>query len=239
MHRLYIPFALLLLTTDMPADILVLKSGEVYRGSFVSGSGSRIRFAVGSKTRAFRTRDVERVKFDREPQSGTDVASVRGQETPAVVPDAETTTQQSPEKPYVVVPPANEPPLTIPKIGTNRTTPLGDMGAIDSEFTARGADTGVLGPPRAPSQPTRDGRAVVRFYTNGAIYWTSRGGARAIYGPILEAWMRAGGENSPVGYPISDQEDDDAGHTRSQMFENGRLLWTESEGARIEYSREQ
>src|SRR6185369_15009382 len=122
---------------------------------------------------------------------------------------------------------------TIPEVGPGSSTPLSDLGAVDSEYTSRGSDTGVLGPPRAPKQPTRDGRAVVRFYMNGAIYWTSGGGAHAIYGPVFEAWMAAGGENSRIGYPVSDLNESNAGYSRSQRFERGTIMWTQDKGASI------
>jgi uncharacterized protein with LGFP repeats len=126
-------------------------------------------------------------------------------------------------------------PLTPPRIGTNSSRALDDMGDITSEYTYQGEEMGVLGPPRAPTQPTRDGRALVRFYQNGAIYWTPAHGAVAIYGPMLDAWIAAGGENSALGYPVADEVESEAGYYRSQRFEHGMILWNPRDGASIKY----
>ncbi len=108
------------------------------------------------------------------------------------------------------------------------------MGAIDSEYTLQNGETGVLGTPRAPKQAARDGRAMVRFYRNGAIYWTPENAAAAIYGPIFQAWMQAGGENSALGYPVSDEVDENSAYYRTQSFEHGTISWNQQHGATIQ-----
>jgi uncharacterized protein with LGFP repeats len=124
----------------------------------------------------------------------------------------------------------------VPAYPPNRTTPVDDSGAIDSAYTALGAQTGVLGLPQGPQQNTQNGRAAVRSYANGAIYYTAQGGAHAIYGPIRAAWIESGGENSRLGYPISDQQDNNGGFNRMQTFEHGSITFNPTDGARIQYS---
>jgi uncharacterized protein with LGFP repeats len=133
--------------------------------------------------------------------------------------------------------PQPPPPLTVPRIGTNSSRALDDLGDITSEYTYQGEEMGVLGPPRAPTQLTRDGRALVRFYQNGAIYWTPAHGAVAIYGPMLEAWIDAGGENSALGYPVADEVDAESDYYKSQQFEHGMILWNPRDGASIKSYR--
>ena len=42
-------------------------------------------------------------------------------------------------------------------------------------------------------------------YRGGSIYWTSRTGARAIYGAARSAWLRTGGPRGPLGYPTAER----------------------------------
>ena len=132
------------------------------------------------------------------------------------------------------VPPG--PPLTTPDATVGRTSPLDSRGDIDSEYTRMRAETGPLGPPRAPEQTTANGDASVRFYAYGAIYWTPNGGAHAMYGPIFQAWIAQGGEHSKLGYPTTDEDDTDGDSTRSQTFQGGTITWTQAHGASVVYS---
>jgi hypothetical protein len=239
-EHMYVRIAacLALTTLSIFGDTLRLKNGREYAGILVSASSTRIRFSTGRGViQSFLRREIDCIEIGDSPATPR-ATSVESTRTPAASEPAVLERSQPAPAAAQAVPPTAPPPppLTIPEVGTNSTTGLSDLGAIDSEYTAIGADTGVLGPPRAPTQPTRDGRALVRFYANGAIYWTPGGGAHAIYGPIMQAWIAAGGENSRVGYPISDEEVTGAGYSHLQRFEGGTITWTPDRGARIEYT---
>ncbi len=227
-------FAILLTASG---DTLILKDGRRYTGIITADTGTvRIKVRSG-KVYSFATAEVGKMEVDHP-------APPEKQTLPRPAPGGTATTPQpervaNPPASSTAAEPAKVPPptsLTVPEVGNTTSDSIQGASAIDSEFTARGSDNGVLGPPRAPVQPTADGAASVRFFTRGAIYWTSKGGAHAIYGPVLEAWRLAGGERSRLGFPTSDQQDDNAAYTRQQNFEHGSITWTQDGGAQIKYN---
>jgi uncharacterized protein with LGFP repeats len=220
------------------ADRLVLKNGKEYRGTFVDADGGVVTFRVAPRTvRTFKAADITHLeigpKTTLELRRSTAVQEAdRSMRARTPVPTA----QAQPAPPPADPAPSPQPFVTPPEIGTVPTNPIQGAAAIDSEFTRTGSETGLLGSARAPHQPTADGRASVRVYNNGSIYWTPAAGAHAIAGPIFQAWLAQGGERSRLGYPINDEKVSDAGATRQQDFENGRILWSDRDGARITYS---
>jgi LGFP repeat len=227
-------------------DTLVLKDGKKYTGVFVSGTATRIRFRTGGKTvRVFPTRDVARLEIgtkvaDNAAPTRIPAPAAQGEDHREAMPPPASTATETATAP-APQPKAAEPrePLPVaaplsPLTDMNRTTPLGDTGAVDGVYTARGGPAGVLGRPAAEEHRTTDGRAAVRQFANGFIYWTAQGGAHAIYGPIVETWIQGGGERSPLGYPTSDEEDTSGGYSRYQRFEHGSISWNPQDGARIQ-----
>ena len=227
-------FLLVLLPSLSFADRIVLKDGKEYRGTFVSGEKGKVTFRINrGLVRTFSAADIVRLEIGDKPAPDMPRKSPVQQtdrSMPARTPAA--TPKQTP--PPNAPPPA---PLTVPEQGVATTTPLDGMGAIDSEYTRMGSDSGALGSPRAPQQPTSDGRASVRFYLKGAIYWTSAAGAHAILGNVFQAWMAQGGEQSRLGYPTTDEQVSNAGFSRQQSFEGGTITWTQKDGATVQYSR--
>jgi uncharacterized protein with LGFP repeats len=67
---------------------------------------------------------------------------------------------------------------------------------------------------------------------DASIYWTPRTGAHEVYGDIRKAWVAAGYERGPVGYPTSAEHSNGPG-SRRQEFEHGFIDWTPSHGARV------
>ncbi|TCP67104.1 LGFP repeat-containing protein [Baia soyae] len=63
-----------------------------------------------------------------------------------------------------------------------------------------------------------------------SIYWTPETGAQEIYGGIRVKWAELGWERSPLGYPVSPEEDRPGGG-RMQRFEHGTIHWTPEGGA--------
>ncbi len=240
------------LTPALWGDLLVLKNGKLYNGSFVSGTRSLVRFDTGRRViRSFRTADVERIVFGplastsaAGPQSSMPAATPR--QTPAATarraPQAPTAEARGTQAPVQQNPAATElprgtaRPLPVPVTPPAVSTPLDDSGSIDSAYTALGAATGVLGLPATTSQPTQDGKAAVRTFANGVIYYTPQFGAHAVYGPMRAAWTQSEGGGSRLGYPISDMQESNGGFSRSQSFERGSITWTQTDGAKIQYN---
>jgi hypothetical protein len=234
------------------ADTLVLKNGKKYTGVFISASAGRVHFNAGAEgTHTFRTRDVQMLQFGtdtgaRELDADAVPATPRAtrpaaagednRSAPAAQPTAPEVQASTPAAPAPAAPaPATPAAAPLYPAEGSRTTPFDATGAVDSAYTGAGGPTGILGPPRASEQTTADGRAAVRQYQNGVIYYTPQGGAHAMYGPIYAAWMQSGGENSRLGYPTSDQRDDYGGFSRTQSFERGSITWTQNDGPRIQY----
>lgn len=223
-------FLLFLMPALGLADRIVLKNGKEYKGTYVSTDTGRVKFRISAKVvRTFLSADIAKMEIGGAP--APDPAPRRA--TPQAM-QADRATTPPAATPRPETPPAQPPPtLTVPDVGMATTSPLDKMGAVDSEYTRMGSEAGPLGAPRAPQQPTADGRASVRFYTRGAIYWTSAAGAHALTGPVFQAWLSTGGERSKLGYPTGDEDVRDAGATRTQTFENGTIVWTQSNGAEI------
>lgn len=66
------------------------------------------------------------------------------------------------------------------------------------------------------------------FSSNTSIYWTPATGAHLIGGAIRDTWASLGWENSPLGYPISDEYDIPGG--RRNDFQHGNITWNASNG---------
>lgn len=63
----------------------------------------------------------------------------------------------------------------------------------------------------------------VRFYSNGAIYWSGETGAHALYGETLNKYVELGGEAGTLGYPVSDDSVLDSG-AREVVFQHGFII---------------
>lgn len=92
-------------------------------------------------------------------------------------------------------------------------------GGIGGAYVAAAGPGGYLG------FPTSDEGAIIRGgrvsdFERGKIYWTTRSGAHAVRGAILEQWAKDGYERGRLGYPIGDEVDAPGGG-RMQQFENG------------------
>ena len=94
-------------------------------------------------------------------------------------------------------------------------------GPIRSEFARRGYETGILGYPTSDIRPGRDG-ASSQTYKNGAIDSHPTYGTRSTYGPIRDAWLKAGSVAGALGYPSGDVVTGSNG-TSSQRFQNGAI----------------
>ena len=111
-------------------------------------------------------------------------------------------------------------------------TPETGAHAIPSELLKKFGDlkweTGPLGYPTTDRAILNgpDGKrwGVVQSFNGGWLYRRDgRDQAYWVHGEIGNRWARAGFENSPLGWPISDEIPFDTGTV--QKFENGRIFW--------------
>ena len=66
---------------------------------------------------------------------------------------------------------------------------------------------------------------------NGAIYYTKKLGAFAVYGAIYKKYLDLGAEKSILGFPVTDETGTPDGVGRFNHFEQGSIYWTPASGA--------
>jgi LGFP repeat len=69
-----------------------------------------------------------------------------------------------------------------------------------------------------------------------SIYWTPRTCAHVVQGQIRDLWLRLGGPNSKLGYPISDETLTPDHVGRMSSFEHGEIWWYSDKGASVRQS---
>lgn len=95
-------------------------------------------------------------------------------------------------------------------------------GPIRDKWGELGWEAGPLGfPITDESTTTNNGR--YNLFNGGAIYYTQRTGAHAVWGMIRDKWVAAGAEGGRYGYPTSDEYDYEDG--KAQDFQGGRITW--------------
>jgi CubicO group peptidase (beta-lactamase class C family) len=101
---------------------------------------------------------------------------------------------------------------------------------IDKKYKELGGTKGFLGVSEAPAAMCPDQFGWFQHFKGGSIYFHPDTGAHAVYGEIFKKWAALGWENSWLGYPVGDEEPH--GEGRVSRFQNGRIEWNESGGAR-------
>ncbi|RYF45991.1 MAG: hypothetical protein EOO39_50395, partial [Cytophagaceae bacterium] len=79
-----------------------------------------------------------------------------------------------------------------------------------------------------------DGVGSNRSYDGGTIYYHPDYGAFEVNGDILARYLDLGAEQSSLGYPVSDEQDDTTDNAtigRKSEFVNGVITWTTTDGA--------
>ena len=101
-------------------------------------------------------------------------------------------------------------------------------GAIEDRWAAIGFEH-VTGYPITDELPNPDDVGRRNNFEGGwSIYWSPATGAHSVHGGIGTVWGEMGWEQSPAGYPISEEFQAD-GRTY-QIFENGYFYWSPVEG---------
>jgi hypothetical protein len=99
-----------------------------------------------------------------------------------------------------------------------------------------------FGYPVTDETPTPDGRGRFNHFRafrpdssvigDSSIYWLPETGAHEVFGAIRDKWASMGWETSPLGYPITAEEDFQGG--RIQRFQGGALFWTPQGGVVVQ-----
>lgn len=105
-------------------------------------------------------------------------------------------------------------------------------GAILDKWNDYSRENGDLRYPttRETNTPTKPGK--FNHFEGGSIYWSQAYGAHAVWGLIRDKWAGLGWENSPLGFPVTD-EYVTTGNGRGQQFQSGWIYWHPDTGARV------
>ncbi|WP_330182554.1 hypothetical protein OHB26_02170 [Nocardia sp. NBC_01503] len=104
-------------------------------------------------------------------------------------------------------------------------------GAIRDKWRGVGAESGALKYPTTDEGATgKPGR--FQHFQGGSIYWSVGSGTHVVSGAIRDKYAAAGWENSPLGFPISDEAKTNKGDGRYQLFEGGAIYTSQKGGTR-------
>jgi hypothetical protein len=105
-------------------------------------------------------------------------------------------------------------------------------GSILAKYLDLSGPDGVLGAPTTDQGVTPDGVGRFNhFANNGSIYWTPATGAHEVHGFIRSEFKDVGWEQSPLGYPVTDELPTPDGVGRFNQFQLGWIYWTPGTGA--------
>jgi len=109
-------------------------------------------------------------------------------------------------------------------------------GAINAKYYSLGGPLLGVGFPETNeiATPKKIG-AFNHFDKDFSIYWSPSTGAHKVGGAIRAAWSSLGWENSPVGFPTTDEFAAGDGFGRGQHFEHGSVYWSTKTGAHAVY----
>ncbi|WP_324192716.1 hypothetical protein [Nocardia transvalensis] len=103
-------------------------------------------------------------------------------------------------------------------------------GAIEAEYDRAGGFA-TFGNPISPESDAARGGKFQVFEKNISIYWSVGTDAHYVGGFIRDKWGSLGWENSPLGYPITDEQKARKGDGRYNLFDGGSVYWSPKTGA--------
>src|SRR5450759_4924096 len=107
-------------------------------------------------------------------------------------------------------------------------------GTIRAEYLSIGGPRGLAGYPVTDETIAPDGVGRFNHFSAGAsVYWIPNTGAHEVHGAIRAYWGEKGWEQSPLGYPTSDEHDAPGG--RRSEFQKGYIFWNRTTGAVMEH----
>lgn len=101
------------------------------------------------------------------------------------------------------------------------------MSEIDAKYNLLGGTTSFLGGPVDIERPTPNGLGSYRHYQGGSIYWHHAFPSEAfvVRGLIKEKWSQIGWEQSPLGFPVSDELPAGDLGGKMSLFDGGAILY--------------
>lgn len=108
------------------------------------------------------------------------------------------------------------------------------LGGIRSRWGSFSWERGFLGYPLNEENCTLVSKGCVQKFQGGLIYWQSSVGAHAVHGGILSKYAQMGYENSPLGFPRSDEAcAGTTSKTCTQQFLGGTIGWRTGRGTSV------
>ena len=105
-------------------------------------------------------------------------------------------------------------------------------GGIGATWDKVGGPTSGLGYPTTDEYATAHG-GITQAFQYGQIVYSPATGSRFIKGGIGAVWLAAGGPNSYLGYPATDEIGGLVSGGAKQIFQRGQVIWSPRAGARI------
>jgi LGFP repeat/Cysteine-rich secretory protein family len=100
-------------------------------------------------------------------------------------------------------------------------------GAIRDKWASLGWEQGFLRLPTSDELAVTGGRA--SYFQGGRVYWSVATGAREVHETILSRYLSAGGPNSALKLPTTDEYSVPGG--RQSEFQGGSIYWNAATGA--------
>jgi hypothetical protein len=105
-------------------------------------------------------------------------------------------------------------------------------GQIRDKWAALGWERGDMGFPLTDETRTPNKAGAFNHFQSGwSIYWSPSTGAHEVHGQIRDRWAALGWENSPLGFPTSDEFATSDGGRRSNFQNNCFIQWYPGQGA--------
>ncbi|PRY12565.1 N-acetylmuramoyl-L-alanine amidase [Kineococcus rhizosphaerae] len=101
-------------------------------------------------------------------------------------------------------------------------------GSHTGKYASLGWEWSALGFPTADTTNLPGGVGSFTHFEHGSIYRRDGHAPHVVLGAIRGTWAARGWENSPLGFPVSDEYDVPGG--RASDFEGGRLRWDAATG---------
>jgi LGFP repeat len=104
-------------------------------------------------------------------------------------------------------------------------------GAIAEKWVQFGRENGLGYPITDELNTQTPGGRYNHFEKNASIFWSPQTGAHAVYGYIRGKYAKLGWDRGPLGFPVSDEEQDGGG--RISKFQHGFIYWSPQTGALV------
>ncbi|MGW5573022.1 alpha/beta hydrolase-fold protein [Nocardia thailandica] len=103
-------------------------------------------------------------------------------------------------------------------------------GALLEEWGRQGFERGPAGYPVSAEVRTPQREGFVQTFEHGPMFYSQASGAHRVQGFILDKYRELGFENSPLGFPVAEEQPlKDLG--RYSRFEGGNIYWSPLSGA--------